>query len=93
MTGVHTCALPISSADNVVYSGSKIASGYGSMLVFAVGLRSQQGKIVRLVQGRGGGLGDSGSEYIRSVLPFSKLNKIFFGYFDPENNILDNKNK
>ena len=27
------------------------------------------------------------------VLPFSKLNKIFFGYFDPENIFLDNKNK
>ena len=28
-----------------------------------------------------------------SVLPFSKLNKMFFGYFDPENIFLDNKNK
>ena len=28
-----------------------------------------------------------------SVLPFSKLNKIFFGYFDPENIFTDNKNK
>ena len=28
-----------------------------------------------------------------AVLPFSKLNKIFFGYFDPENIFLDNKNK
>ena len=27
------------------------------------------------------------------VLPFSKLNKIFFGYFDPKNIFLDNKNK
>ena len=27
------------------------------------------------------------------VLPFSKLNKIFFGYFDPENIFLDNLNK
>ena len=27
------------------------------------------------------------------VLPFSKLNKIFIGYFDPENIFLDNKNK
>ena len=27
------------------------------------------------------------------VLLFSKLNKIFFGYFDPENIFLDNKNK
>ena len=27
------------------------------------------------------------------VLPFSKLNKIFFGYFDPEEIFLDNKNK
>ena len=26
------------------------------------------------------------------VLPFSKLNKIFVGYFDPENIFLDNKN-
>ena len=26
-------------------------------------------------------------------LPFSKLNKIFFGYFDPENVFLDNENK
>ena len=30
---------------------------------------------------------------LRSVLPFSKLNKIVFGYFDPENIFLDNKNK
>ena len=29
----------------------------------------------------------------RPVLPFSKLNKIFYGYFDPENIFLDNKNK
>ena len=29
----------------------------------------------------------------QSVLPFSKLNKIFLGYFDPENIFLDNKNK
>ena len=28
-----------------------------------------------------------------AVLPFSKLNKIIFGYFDPENIFLDNKNK
>ena len=28
-----------------------------------------------------------------TVLPFSKLNKIIFGYFDPENIFLDNKNK
>ena len=28
----------------------------------------------------------------QSVIPFSKLNKIFFGYFDPENIFLDNKN-
>ena len=28
-----------------------------------------------------------------SVLPISKLNKHFFGYFDPENIFLDNKNK
>ena len=27
------------------------------------------------------------------VLPCSKLNKIFFGYFDPENIFLDNENK
>ena len=27
------------------------------------------------------------------VLPFSKLKRIFFGYFDPENNFLDNENK
>ena len=27
------------------------------------------------------------------VLLFSKFNKIFFGYFDPENITLDNKNK
>ena len=26
------------------------------------------------------------------VLPFSKLNKMFFGYFDPENVFLDNEN-
>ena len=30
---------------------------------------------------------------LASVLPFSKLNKLFFGYFDPENVLLDNKNK
>ena len=28
-----------------------------------------------------------------AVLPFSKLNKMFFGYFDPENIFFDNKNK
>ena len=28
-----------------------------------------------------------------SVLPFSKLNKMFIGYFDPENMFLDNENK
>ena len=28
-----------------------------------------------------------------SVLLFSKLNQIFFGYFDPEKIFLDNKNK
>ena len=28
-----------------------------------------------------------------SVLLFSKLNTIFFGYFDPENIFLDNTNK
>ena len=28
-----------------------------------------------------------------SVLLFSKLNKIFFGYFDPQNILLDNENK
>ena len=28
----------------------------------------------------------------RSVLLFSKLNKIFFGYFDSENIVLDNEN-
>ena len=28
-----------------------------------------------------------------AVLPISKLNKLFFGYFDPENIFLDNKNK
>ena len=27
-----------------------------------------------------------------SVLPFSKLNKMCFGYFDPENIFLDNEN-
>ena len=26
------------------------------------------------------------------VVPFSKLNKKIFGYFDPENIFLDNKN-
>ena len=30
---------------------------------------------------------------IRSVLRFSKWNKVFFGYFDPENIFLDNENK
>ena len=28
----------------------------------------------------------------RSVLPFSKLNKVFFGYFDLENIFLDKEN-
>ena len=28
-----------------------------------------------------------------TVLPFSKLNKTFFGYFDPGNIFLDNKNR
>ena len=29
-----------------------------------------------------------------SAVPlFSKLNKIFFGYFDPENTLLDDKNR
>ena len=39
-------------------------------------------------------------EYVReqrrekgAVLPYSKLNKMFFGYFDPGNIFLDNKNK
>ena len=27
------------------------------------------------------------------MLLFSKLNKVFFGYFDPENILLDNENK
>ena len=27
------------------------------------------------------------------VLPFAKGNQIFFGYFDPENNFVDNENK
>ena len=27
------------------------------------------------------------------VILFSKLNKMFFGYFDPENIVLDNENK
>ena len=26
------------------------------------------------------------------MLPFSKLNKLFFGYFDPENIFIDNEN-
>lgn len=30
---------------------------------------------------------------ISAVLHFSKLNKIFFGYFDPEFFLLDNKNE
>ena len=34
------------------------------------------------------GLGDDAPVFI-----FSKLNKIFFGYFDPENIFLDNENK
>ena len=33
------------------------------------------------------------TEALQAVLPFSKLNKFFFGYFDPENIFLDNKNK
>ena len=28
-----------------------------------------------------------------AVLPFSKLNKMFVGYFNPQNIFLDNKNK
>ena len=30
---------------------------------------------------------------VTTVLLFSKLNKMFFGYFDPVNILLDNKNK
>ena len=33
------------------------------------------------------------SHWSRPVLSFSKLNKIFFGYLDPENIFLDDKNK
>ena len=29
---------------------------------------------------------------VSAVLLFSKLNKIFFGYFDPENILLDKEN-
>ena len=30
---------------------------------------------------------------LQAVLPFSKLNKLFFGYFDPENILIDYKHK
>ena len=30
---------------------------------------------------------------VRRMLLFSKINKIFFGYFDPENIFIDNENK
>ena len=33
-----------------------------------------------------------GADTRLSVLLFSKLNKKFFGYFDPENILLDNEN-
>ena len=32
-------------------------------------------------------------QQLPAVLLFSKLNKIFFGYFDPENIFVDNKHK
>ena len=41
------------------------------------------------------GVGDRRDEFVwyQSVLPFSKLNKMFFGYFDPEKIFLDDENK
>ena len=36
---------------------------------------------------------DTNALHTPPVLLISKLNKIFFGYFDPENIILDNENK
>ena len=38
------------------------------------------------------GIWDVLTNQVRTVL-FSKLNKLFFGYFDPENIFLDNENK
>ena len=34
-----------------------------------------------------------GETYPQPALPFSKLNKMFLGYFDPENIFIDNENK
>ena len=34
-----------------------------------------------------------GLRHCRAVLLFSKLNKMFFGYCDPDNILLDNENK
>ena len=36
--------------------------------------------------------GPDGIESTKPVLLFSKLNKMFFGYFDPENIFLHNEN-
>ena len=36
---------------------------------------------------------DAGNKRPGTVLPFSKLNKMFLGYFDPENILLDNEYK
>jgi hypothetical protein len=34
-----------------------------------------------------------GLSFLQAVLLFSKLNNIFFGYFDPKKIFLDNENK
>ena len=35
----------------------------------------------------------TGDVTLRAVLLFSKLHNIFFIYFDPENDLIDNENK
>ena len=53
---------------------------------------ANQGSIVCTVCGqKGHTAGFRGAVYV-SVLPFSKLYHLFLGYFDPENDFLDNEN-
>eukprot|EP00892_Ulva_mutabilis_P012340 jgi/Ulvmu1/9479/UM052_0048.1 len=47
---------------NILYSGSQVMSGYGTMLVAAVGPRSQAGKIMLMARGQQIQSGSSGSE-------------------------------
>ena len=74
---------------------SKIGSKSMSKIWRALGVINKQGlpslvsKIVVLNVSSAG----KRSHLLRSVLLFSKLNKLFFGYFDPEKIFLDNENK